>query len=335
MKLTLDLGNRSYDIILKRGVLQKAGLLTNLTGKVMLVTDDGVPKNYVKTLAGQCGQPVVHTLPAGEGAKTLETVAALHSHLLREGFGRHDCMAALGGGTVGDVAGFAAATYQHGMPLVHFPTTTTAQCDSAVGGLNNLDLDGCKNVLGAPRQPDKVVADPDLLATLPPRYFAAGLAQALKTALVASAELFEILEKEDVADNLERILYLSLLFKKGMVERDEAGAGERRLLRFGVTVGQGIEAAGRPGDFLHGEAMALGMLSMIETKTLARRAKAVMRKLGLPTKHPYNLDQLWPYIQKDATREGDAYVVTRVKTAGQGYWERITAEELSLIVGAG
>ena len=334
MKLTLNLGTRSYDIVQKPGVLAKASLLANLKGKVMLVTDDGIPESYVQTLLAQCGQPVVHTLPAGEHTKTPDSVARLQSHLLEEGFGRYDYLATLGGGTVQDVAGFAAASYMGGMPLVHFPTTTASQCGAAIGGFYRLDLDGCKNVLCAPHQPDMVIIDPELLQTLPPRYYAAGLAEALRIGLATSADLLDILEKEDIAQNMERIVYLSLLYKKGLVERDEEGTGEARLLSFGDTIGQSIEAAGGPGEFLHGEAIALGMLPLIETRTLLKRTRAIMRKMGLPLKQPYHPGQLMPYIEKDATREGDALIVTRAKTPGQGYLERITQQELALLLEA-
>ena len=332
MKLTMDLGPHSYDIVIKRGVLARAGLLANLTGRVMLVTDAGVPESYVKTLAAQCGQPVVHTLPVGKGTKTMETAQDLHRHLLQAGFCRNDTLAALGGGTVGDVAGFAASTYRHGMALLQFPTTTTAQCDSAIGGLNFLDLGDFNDMLGTLHQPAFVVVDPDLLATLPARHFASGLAQALKTALVASGDLFAILEHAVIEENIERILYLSLLCKKNIIERDEEGTDERLLLRFGHTLGQGIEAAGKPSAFLHGEAVALGLLPFVESRALARRARAVMRRLGLPLKHPYTPAQLWPYIQNDATHQEGAFIVTRVKTLGQGYLERMIEEELSLLV---
>ncbi len=218
------------------------------------------------------------------------------------------------------------------MPLAHFPTTTAAQCDFAVGGQCGIDLDGHINVLGVLHQPAKVIIDPSLLSTLPKRHFADGLVSAVKLALLASADLFKTLETADITTDIERILGTALLHKKSIVERDEDGEGERQLLHFGRTFGQGIEAAGEEGAFLYGEATALGMLPFIETHTLLRRTKALLRRLGLPTKHPYGPSQLWPYIQSDITREGGVYTVARVKALGEGYLERITAEELQLIL---
>lgn len=336
MKLTMDLGQRSYDIIIKNGALEKAGLLANLGGKVMVVTDEGVPEQHVKCILNQCGSGKVFVLPKGEQGKSVQQWQAILSKMLENGFARTDAVAAVGGGMAGDVAGFAAAAYMRGINFYQFPTTTLSQLDSSIGGKTALNLDGVKNIIGAFHQPSLVVADPKTLDTLPRRHWSNGLAEALKTALIGSTELFEILEKEDIEKNIERILYLGLRYKKSVVERDETEQGERKLLNFGHTIGHAIEAAGglENGEegFLHGEAVALGMLPMLESRTLVRRTRAVMRKLELPLKHPYSPEELMGYIQQDKKRSDDKITVARVKTLGQGYLETIDMEELELIV---
>ncbi len=332
MKLTMHLGKRSYDIVLKNGALKKANQLANLSRKVMIVSDDGVPDAYVKTLLAQCEAGFVHVVPQGEASKSVECWQGILAHMLEEGFGRSDAVAAVGGGVVGDLAGFAAASYMRGISFFQFPTTTLAQVDSSIGGKVAIDLAGTKNIVGAFWQPELVVIDPKTLDTLPPRQFANGLAEALKTGLVACGDLFDIMEKEEIGPNLERILYMSLRTKKSIVERDETEQNERMLLNFGHTIGHGIEAAGGLSGLLHGECIAMGMLPMIESKTLARRTRAVMKKLGLPLRYSYNKEDVLRYIQSDKKRSDDTYTIVRVKVPGQGYLEKVGFEEIRLLV---
>lgn len=332
MKLTVNLGPRSYPIVIRRGALEKAGLLANLNRKVMVVSDDGVPERYVKTLLRQCGEGHLCVLPQGEASKSPAAWQTVLQRMLAAGFGRADAVAAVGGGMAGDLAGFAAACYMRGVAFFQFPTTTLAQIDSSIGGKTALNLGGAKNVVGAFHQPSLVVADPDTLATLPPRHRANGLAEALKTALIGSGELMGIMEREDTEANIERILYLCLEYKKGVVERDETEQGERRLLNFGHTIGHGIEAACGLAGLLHGECVALGMLPMIENRVLRRRTRSVMQKLGLPLSAPCTAADILRAIPADKKRQGGSYTVVRVKAPGHGYTEQADFEEIELLV---
>lgn len=333
MKLTLDLGSRSYDIILKRGALRRAGQLTNLTGRVMLVTDDGVPQKYVKALAAQCGRAILHVLPRGEVNKTPGHVQNIHSHMLAEGFCGGDVVAALGGGAVGDVAGYAAATYMRGVGLCLFPTTVAAQAGGAVGGMWMLNLDGRKNVLGTLYQPGIVVADPDVLKTLAPRQVSSGFGSILGMGLAAAPDLLEMLEADDPLQDAERLLYTGLLCTKELVQCDEAGLGERNFLYLGHTIGNAIEAAGRFETLLHGECVALGFLPMLESRTLLRRARAIMRRHALPLKHSCPIDTVLEQLKGSPWQQDGRYAAVRVKTAGQAYVELLTYEELRLLAG--
>lgn len=332
MKLTMELGERSYDIIIKRGALHRAAMLANLNRKVLVLTDEGVPPQYAKAVAAQCAEAHIMAVPQGEGSKSPATWQAVLARMLELGFTRGDALAAVGGGVVGDLGGFAASTYMRGIPFFQFPTTTLAQVDSSIGGKVAINLNGVKNVVGNFYQPRLVVADPDTLQTLPPRHVANGLAEALKTALIGSTELFEILENEPIEENIERILYLCLRYKKSVVERDETEQGERKLLNFGHTIGHGIEAAEGLGGLLHGECVGLGMLPMIESRTLARRTRAIMKKLNLPTTAHYNPEQVLHHMMSDKKRDGATFTIVRVKHLGQGYLEKVDFEELSLLV---
>ncbi|MDL2323814.1 3-dehydroquinate synthase [Ruminococcaceae bacterium OttesenSCG-928-A16] len=336
MKLAMNLGTRSYDIILKDGSLARASQLCNLNRKVLVVTDDGVPPEYAQTLLQQCGQGHLLVVPQGEGSKSVAVWQTVLARLLQLDFGRSDAVAAVGGGVVGDLAGFAAASYMRGIDFFQFPTTTLSQVDSSIGGKVAINLAGTKNIVGAFYQPSLVVVDPATLTTLPRRQFAAGLAEALKAGLTGSPELFEIFEKEDIDENLERILFLSLLYKKQIVEQDETEQGNRMLLNFGHTVGHGIEAAcglgTGAGGLLHGECVALGMLPMIESKTLQRRVRAILKKLGLPLKYSCTPAEIVKHMQHDKKRSGGKFTVVRVKKVGEGYLESIDFEELRLLV---
>lgn len=336
MKLIMQLGNRSYDIVLKEGSLQRTSHLCNLNRKVLVVSDAGVPEKYVKTVLAQCKEGYSLIVPQGEGSKSVAAWQQVLQRLLALGFGRGDAIAAVGGGVVGDLAGFAAATYMRGIDFFQMPTTTLSQIDSSIGGKVAINLDGAKNIVGAFYQPQLVVIDPDTLKTLPRRHYINGLAEALKAGLLGDEELFRIFEEEDIDDNIQRIIYLSLLYKKGVVERDETEQGERKMLNFGHTIGHGIEAACGLGDgdeaLLHGEAVALGMLPMIESRTLQRRVRAVMKKLGLPLSYNCSADDILRYMQADKKRDGAKFTVVRVKTPGHGYLETIDGEELALLV---
>ena len=196
----------SYDITLSRGALSRAGEIADLDRKVLVVTDSGVPKEYAETVAKQCRSAVTVTVPTGEGSKSLEVFGGLCGTLLENGFTRGDCVVAVGGGVVGDLAGFAAASYMRGIDFYNIPTTVLSQVDSSVGGKTAVNFGGIKNIIGAFYQPKAVIIDPEVLKTLSPRHFSNGLAEAVKMSLTFDRELFELFEHESAAENIETII---------------------------------------------------------------------------------------------------------------------------------
>lgn len=336
MKLTMNLGIRSYDIILKSGSLANASQLSNFNRKVLVVTDAGVPEQYAKTILEQCGEGHLLVVPQGENSKSPEVWKQVLARMLELGFGRKDAIAAVGGGVVGDLTGFAASTYMRGIDFFQFPTTTLSQVDSSIGGKVAINLENTKNIVGAFYQPKLVIVDPATLQTLPKRQYMNGLAEALKAGLAGCPELFDIFETQNIEQNIEAILYHSLLYKKLIVEQDETEQGKRMELNFGHTIGHGIEAACGLGNgtegLLHGECVGLGMLPMIESKTLQRKTKTILKKMGLPTKCPCSAAEIIQYMKHDKKREGKKMTVVRVKTAGHAYLEKIDFDELSLLV---
>ena len=315
MKIPLQLGENSYTITLARGALARAGELFSLGRRVLIVTDDGVPASYAQTLAAQCASPTVVTVPAGEGAKSLAQYEALLTKMLEAGFTRRDCVLAVGGGVAGDLAGFTAATYMRGVDFYNVPTTVLSQVDSSIGGKTAVNLGGIKNVVGAFWQPRGVLIDPDVLATLPPRQTAAGLAEALKMGMTSDAALFSLFENGDPLSHLEEIIERSLRVKAAVVEKDEKESGLRRILNFGHTIGHGVEAADGLGGLLHGECVALGMIPMCAPAVRARLLP-ILGRLGLPTRCALGADAIWEAMKHDKKAAGGAVTVIEVETVG-------------------
>ncbi len=339
MKLTMQLNKRSYDIILKRGCLANLHQFTNLRHRrVFVVTDAGVPAAYAQTVAGQCEQATVYTVPEGEASKSLKVYGEVLSAMLAFGMTRRDLVVAVGGGVVGDLAGFCAATFMRGIDFVNCPTTTLAQIDSSIGGKTAVDLGETKNIVGAFWQPKVVLVDPDVLDTLPRRQYVNGLAEAVKAGLIADPQLFALFETPRPEDNIEQIIYRSLLVKKNIVEQDERENGPRAALNFGHTIGHGIEAVKgvrgrRKNGLYHGECVALGMLPMIEDKALVRRTRAVYRTLGLPARAAYSREKVLAFMRHDKKGTGDAIKVIRVPGIGCWRADTLPLAELPALLG--
>ena len=337
-KLTMNLGERSYDIILKNGALENLYQFARLDRRVAVVTDAGVPAEYAQRVADQCRDAKIITVPQGEASKSMKILESVLRQMLEFNMGRGDLVIAVGGGVVGDLAGFAASIYMRGIDFINCPTTTLSMIDSSIGGKTAVDLGETKNILGSFWQPKLVIVDPSTLATLPRRQYINGLAESVKASLLADPELFAIFEKGDIDEQIGEIIYRSLRFKKSIVEQDETEPGMRKALNFGHTIGHGIEAAKgvkgrRTVGLYHGECVALGMLPMIESKALQKRVRAVYRRLGLPLRTAYNKDKVYAEMLHDKKAQGGQ--ITVIKVPGLGCWraETIPVEGLRPLLG--
>lgn len=328
MTIHMNLGQDSYDILVERGALEKANQYLNLNRRVLIVTDTGVPGAYAKALADQSKEGVVCTVEAGEASKSLEVFGKLLQTMLNHGFSRKDCVVAVGGGVVGDLAGFAASAYMRGIDFYNIPTTLLSQIDSSIGGKTAINFGGVKNIVGAFYQPKKVLIDSDLLKTLPPRQIANGLAEAVKMALTSDKELFELFENQDIESHLDEIIIRSLNIKKSVVEQDEKETGLRKILNFGHTVGHGIESSEGMSELYHGECVALGMLPMCGDE-LRPRVVAVLQKCGLYRQLRYDWEKITEAAFHDKKADGDTVSVTTVKEAGS--FEQKTMKCLDVI----
>ena len=272
-----------YNISIGRGLVKHAKELFDLDRNVIIVTDSGVPKEYSQIVAKQCKEAKIITIPEGEGSKSVEEFTNILNEMLAFDMTRGDCVVAVGGGVVGDLAGFAAASFMRGIDFYNIPTTLLSQVDSSIGGKTAINLGGVKNIVGAFYQPKAVIIDPDLLKTLPDRQIRSGLAEAIKMAMTSDEELFKLIENCEISDEiLEKIIIASLKIKKTIVEADERESGLRKVLNFGHTLGHGIEAVSG-GDLYHGECVALGM-QVVCSKEVKARLIPLLEKIGLPTK---------------------------------------------------
>lgn len=324
--ITLNLGKRSYDILVRRGALSHAEKFMDLKRRVLVVTDDGVPAQYAEAVASQCDFAHIVTLPHGEQTKCFESFRILLRTMLENRFTRKDCVVAVGGGVIGDLAGFAASAYMRGIDFYNIPTTTLSQIDSSIGGKVAIDLDGYKNTVGAFWQPKFVLIDPDTLMTLDKRQLASGIAEAVKMSLTSDKDLFEVFERGDIEQNLDEIIRRSLMIKKAVVEQDETETGLRKILNFGHTVGHGIETA-EDGRLYHGECVFLGMLPMCSTEIRDRLLK-IMKYLGVPADITTDPEKIKSAMLHDKKSEQSGVTVVKVYEAGSCKLEKLSFDEL-------
>lgn len=267
--VSVNLKDRSYDILVEQGIIHRAGEFikaAGLTGHAALITDANVSLRYSETVKNSlmdAGYEVsVHLIPPGEESKCMDQVQLLSRSLIEHHHDRGSFVVALGGGVVGDIAGFVASIFYRGIPYVQIPTTIVAQVDSAIGGKTGVNEPEGKNLIGSFHQPRLVLTDPDTLLTLPDRVFHEGFAEVIKHAAIRDAVMLGRLESMDPDDkNVDAdLIARNAAIKARIVEEDEREkSGTRALLNFGHTIGHAIEASAEYGTLLHGEAISLGM----------------------------------------------------------------------------
>ena len=306
--IRIELGHASHDAHVGANILDNLGELARgaglKPGSCAVVTDANVEKLYAARVMDSLRKsgfaPAVISVPPGEASKSLPMLELLYDRMTAIGLDRNSAVFALGGGVVGDLAGFAAATFLRGVPLVQVPTTVVAQVDSALGGKTAINHRHAKNLIGAFYQPRLIVADVTTLATLPDREFREGLAEVIKYGAIMDAPMITDLER-DVdsilarrSDLLEQVVARSLAHKAAVVSADEREGGLRKSLNFGHTIGHAIEASAGYGSYFHGEAVAIGMVaaSRLSSKYAgfsadeASRLQRLIERTGLPTSMP-------------------------------------------------
>ena len=330
MKVNVKTSNGSYDVVIERGALLKVAEFLKLDRKVLVVTDDGVPKEYALVVAKACKDPVIVTLPQGEASKQIDNWQLLLKTMVENNFTRTDCVVAVGGGVAGDLSGFAAAVYMRGIDFYNIPTTVLSQVDSSIGGKTAVDFMGYKNLVGAFYPPKKVVIDPYTIRTLPQRQVVNGLCEALKMSLTSDSELFELFKTTDdfTLDVIEDIVCRSLLKKKTVVEADEREDGLRKVLNFGHTLAHAIESVNGMDKYYHGECVAIGMLPMC-SENVRKIVANILLKLGLNITIDEDHERLIEACKHDKKMAGDKITVVTVPKIGSFEMKDITFDEFS------
>lgn len=323
-RIRVNLQKDSYDIILGCGVISLAGEYLNLNRKVLILTDSGVPSQYAQKIAQNCKESFIYTIEQGETSKNLLNFEVILTFMAQNCFTRTDCVVAVGGGVVGDLAGFVASSYMRGVDFYNVPTTLLSQVDSSIGGKVAIDLGGFKNIVGAFYQPKCVLIDPEVLLTLDIRQVRSGLVEALKMAATSDAQLFSMFENDEYLNDIEEVIFRSLLIKRGIVERDVNEKGERKILNFGHTIGHAIESS---SSLLHGEAVALGMLYMCD-ETVKSKLWTILCEMGLPLDIETDGEELHNFILRDKKADGDFITITFVNEIGKAELKKLPIENI-------
>lgn len=342
-KLRVDLGKNSYDIIIGKGHMSKIGdYIESRGGKVFIISDTNVAPIFANTVMDSLIEKgydcKLMVLEAGEPTKNIKSIYQIYSSMLEFNLTRKDLVVTLGGGVIGDLGGFVAATYLRGVDFVQVPTSLLAQVDSSVGGKVAVDLPEGKNLVGAFYQPKLVFIDTDALYDLPEKYYIDGMAEVIKYGCIKDAHLFEKLEKinsrEEFMQNAEEIIYTCCDIKRKVVEADEKDNGERMLLNFGHTYGHAIEKYYKFTGYSHGQAVAIGMAFICEiserlgqTKSGVKdRLVAILKRYGLPVSDSVRACDVLPAIYNDKKNFGKQLNAVLIEDIGKSFIFPTTAE---------
>ncbi len=345
-KLQVSLGERSYDILIEKGILEACGARIAATCKAeraLIVTDDTVGGLYADrvkaSLIAEGYDVKVVSFAAGEGSKSLESAQRLYQAAFDFGMTRSDVAVALGGGVIGDLTGFFAATLYRGIPFIQIPTTLLAQVDSSVGGKTGVNVPAGKNLVGSFYQPKLVLIDPETLASLPDADFADGMAEVIKYGCICDKNLFSHLAEQGsrraLSETLEDVIFTCCDAKRKLVEEDEHDTGDRMLLNFGHTLGHVIEKVFGFKTYTHGQAVAIGMVlaaKLSERKGLIKTEDVgaitnLIKQFDLPTE--VKLPDGWEetiLLDKKMDDAGLRFVL--LDAIGHAFYERLNPKEL-------
>ena len=347
-EVKVNLGKRSYDIKIARGLLAKSGSearLLSKADKVAVITDSNVDALYGQSIQKALEDAAFSVsrivIEPGEKSKTLGTLSDVFAQMAAFGMTRSDLVITFGGGVPGDLGGFAAATFLRGIDFIQVPTSLLAQIDSSVGGKVAVDLPAGKNLVGSFYQPLGVFIDPDLLGTLPKRYLHDGLAETIKYGCIRSSGLFaklqHIKDDEELLSEIEAIIQECCSIKARIVEMDEFDTGERMLLNFGHTIGHAVEKYFNYETFTHGEGVGIGMVALTEqteqlgitAKGSAKLIREVLKRYGLPTEAVMAKDEVLRTIALDKKKKGGTITLIVLDKIGQARLMKIPCEELA------
>lgn len=331
--ININTSSKNYNIYIGENILSTAGEIVRelgFDGKIMIVTDDNVAPLYLETVKNALSDfKVSHTiLKSGEENKNMDSIMAIYKSLQENNINRKDMIVALGGGVVGDMAGFAAATYLRGIKYIQIPTTLLAQVDSSVGGKTGIDLPFGKNLVGAFCQPEAVIADISTLKTLPEIQVSCGMSEVIKSGFIRDESLVDLLETStDFQKDLEQFIIKSVNVKKEVVEEDEFEKHLRMILNFGHTLGHSIEKLMGFKGITHGQAVALGMCCITKNKDILNRLVNILEKYNLYTKTDISVKSMIDAACNDKKAVNGGINIVVVEEIGKAEIKKISFEE--------
>lgn len=336
MEIVINSFNNKYSIIFENGILGHLRDYMDVLSKTLIIYDENIDQLKLASIVRQF--PRIHTLEikAGENSKSLKTFEEILSFLVENEFNRNDTIIGFGGGVIGDLSGFTASIFKRGCKLILLPTTTMSMVDSAVGSKNALNFNTIKNVVGSFYAPNLVLIDPEILDSLPRRHYINGMFEALKMGLLLDKKLFSFFEDGTYSKNILEVIERSLLAKKKIVEEDEKDFGIRHILNFGHTLGHGIESAYHLGKLYHGEAIAIGLIYMIENVELQKKVKEIIVRMGLDVDtHIKNVDKdkLRSYLANDKKAINGKIEAVFLEDMNKFVIRQVSIEELVNLLG--
>lgn len=344
MSLTINLASASYPITIESSLRFRLKARLDALGvqRIAVVSDRTVWDLHGDVVKQQLQgfRPTITLLEPGEGSKSHENLMRIYRNWLEAGLTRNDLVLAVGGGVIGDITGYAAATYMRGVPFIQMPTTLLSQVDSSIGGKVAVNLPEGKNLVGTFYHPQEVWIDPEYLQTLPDRILRDGMGEVVKAGCISDEALYRMLVNHGIpneADAVHEMIERALKVKKRLVEADEKEQGLRKLLNFGHTIGHALEAFGGFSQWTHGEAVALGMVWMTECSEAAGLTGAgtsaglteLLTRIGLPVESGLPLEALTPWLNRDKKRSRSGITLALMKNPGDSFLYDVPQEAIA------
>lgn len=339
--IKINLSSKSYSIKSGKNVLYNLPEYLkeiNFSGRLVIITDTNVKKLHLNTLEGILDKGNIDfssvVIEAGEEYKTLETVSYIYNELSKIGVTRYDTILAFGGGVVGDISGFVSATYLRGIKYIQVPTTLLSQVDSSIGGKTGVDLKAGKNLVGAFKQPELVVADTSLLSTLDKTQISSGMAEIIKAGFIKDEKLVSnLLNSDNLSEDLDEFIIRAINVKKEIVEKDEFEKNERMLLNFGHTFGHAIEKYYNFKGITHGQAVAIGMCLITKNEKVKEKLIKVLEKYNLKTATDIPVKTILELCKNDKKALKNSINIVTVENIGNGIITNLSFDKLGEIYG--
>ena len=325
--INIPIKDNSYNVYIKRGLLSDISSYIDLNREIIVITDDFIPKIYLNTIKENMSNLQIFEVPQGEKSKSMEIAYSIIDDMIDSKITRKCLIIALGGGVVGDLAGFIASIYMRGVDFIQIPTTLLSQIDSSIGGKVGINATNMKNAIGSFYQPQLVLIDPDTLNTLSSREFNNGIAEMIKYGLIADKSIFTDLLEKDIIPNIEDYIEKCIIIKKNYVINDVFDQKERQILNFGHTIGHAIEKFSNY-KLLHGESISIGMTLMSKKYNYYDNLVKTLVKYSLPFNYEYNKGEIYDYIKTDKKATSNSLNIVLVEEVGKGFIKKIAIEDI-------